>query len=179
MWRYATTSVRIPRWITWLFLMLLTGCNLIAALPDSQIVQDVPVPTPAQLLPDANSVMDGICFASAQDAAGKLFVLRSRGELSHFFDLADNSRLCREPVGRHPFDFSGGRVLAGLWSTGHGCRARHEVLRLSRVNEGDAPRFQLQLRLITEGDCDYELVQPWWIALDDAQNMVIDIQVLP
>lgn len=177
MWRHPTTSVRIPRWILQLFLMLLTGCNLIAALPDSLIVQDVPVPTPAQPLPNANSVMDGICFASAQDAAGQLFVLRSQGELSHFFDLADNSQLCREPVERRAFDFSGGRVLAGLWSTGHGCKARHEVLRWRRDN--NAQRFHLQLRLVSDGDCDYELVQPWWMALDDAQNMDVDIQLLP
>ena len=122
MWRYATTSVRIPRWIPQLFLMLLTGCNLIAGLQESLIVQDVPVPTPAQPWPDANGVMGGICFASAQDAAGQLFVLRSQQELSHFFDLADNSQLCREPVERRAFDFSGGRVLAGLWSTGMAAR---------------------------------------------------------
>lgn len=159
--------------------MLLTGCNLIAALPDSLIVQDVPVPTPAHPRPDANNVMNGICLASAQDAAGQLFVLRSQEELSHFFDLADNSQLCREPVERRAFDFSGGRVLAGLWSAGHGCKARHEVLRRRRVNDGDGPRFELQLRLVTEGDCDYELVQPWWMALDDAQDMDIDVQLLP
>ncbi len=179
MWRHATTSVRIPRWIPQLFLMLLTGCNLIAGLSESLIVQDVPVPTPAQPRPDANGVMNGICFASAQDAAGRLFVLRSQQELSHFFDLADNSQLCREPVERHAFDFSGGRVLAGLWSAGRGCTARHEVVHWRRVNDGDAPRFQLQLRLITAGDCDYELVQPWWMALEDAQNLDVDVQVLP
>ena len=47
------------------------------------------------------------------------------------------------------------------------------------MNDSDAPRFQLQLRLVTEGDCDYELVQPWWMALDDAQNMDVDVQLLP
>ena len=179
MWRYATTSGPIPRWIARLFLMFLTGCNIIAGPSDTRIVEDVPVPTPLVLAPDANSVMGGICFASAQDAAGKHFVLRSQQELSHFYNLADNSQLCREPVERRPFDFSDGRVLTGLWSRARGCKAQHVVLPSSRVHNNGAALFELRLRLITEGDCDYELVQPWWMALDDARDMKIDIQVLP
>lgn len=174
-----TTSRRFPRrlWPLLLLLPALAGCNLVAGLPQDLLVQDVPVPTPAPPQPDANEVMAGICFASANDAAGQVFVLRSADELARLFDLADNSRLCRQPVTRGNFDFGDGRILAGLWSAGRGCNAQHEVVHWRR--DEAARRFTLQLRLRVTGDCDYELLQPWWMALENAAGFEVDIQLLP
>lgn len=160
-----------------MLLLLLAGCNLVNEMPVVVIVQDVPVPTPAVPAPDAGAVMSGICFAAAQDAAGRLFVLRSAAELEHLFDLADNSRLCRRPVQRHEFDFSDGRVLAGLWSAARGCTLRHEVVQWQR--DDSARQIRLQLRLRSAGACDYELVRPWWLALENATDYLIEFQVLP
>ncbi len=175
---YPATSVRSLQCIRWLsLLLLLAGCNLVAGTLDVMQLQDVPVPTTTGPAPDAGAVMAGICFASAQDAAGRLFVLRSAAELEHLFDLADNSQLCRHPVKRHDFDFTGGRVLAGLWSATRGCTARHQVLQWQR--DDDARRITLQLRLLSFGDCDYELVRPYWLALKAASDYEITIEVLP
>ncbi len=177
MWRYPTTSHHFPRCIAALVLMLLTGCNLVANLPQADSPQDVPVPTPPLPEADANDVVAGVCFEAARDAAGRLFVLRSADELANFFDLADNSQLCRQPVTRQARDFSDGRVLAGLWSLGRGCAATHQVLRWQR---NDAARqIHLQLRLDVTGDCDYELLRPWWMTLDGARQHDIVIEVLP
>ncbi len=166
-----------PRCLVWLILLLLTGCNLVNELPVVVIVQDVPVPTSTGPAPDAGTVMSGICFAAAQDAAGRFFVLRSAAELEHLFDLADNSRLCRRPVQRHDFDFSDGRVLAGLWSAAQGCTTQHEVVQWQR--DDAARQIRLQLRLHSAGDCDYELVRPYWLALENAADYHIEFQVLP
>ena len=160
-----------------LLLLLLAGCNLVTGTLDVMQLQDVPVPTVTSPAPDASAVMAGICFASAQDAAGRLFVLRSAAELENLFDLADNSQLCRQPVQRHGFDFAGGRVLAGLWSATRGCTAQHQVVQWQR--DDDARRITLQLRLHSAGDCDYELVRPYWLALDAANDYEITFEVLP
>jgi hypothetical protein len=119
--------------------------------------------------------MSGICFEAALDTAGDIFVLRDSLAHIRFYDLADNSQLCRRPVTRYPFDFSRGRVLAGLWSDGKGCTARHDVLSVAR---DDAARTLLiRLKFVTEGSCDYELVRPFWIGLDGVGDYAIDIQV--
>jgi len=122
-------------------------------------------------------VLAGICFAAAQDAAGQHFVLRSAAELEAFFDLADHSQLCRRPVQRQAFDFSGGRVLAGLWSAARGCTAHHELVNWQR--DAEARRIVLQLRLHSSGDCNYELLRPYWLALDRAGDYEIEFQLLP
>ncbi len=124
---------------------------------------------------DENNVMSGICFEAAQDAAGKVFVLHDANEHSRFYDAADNSHLCRHPVTRNPFDFSSGRILVGLWSSGHGCTARHDVVGITR---DDAARtLTIQLHFVTEGTCDYELVRPFWIGLDGVGAYEITIIV--
>jgi hypothetical protein len=124
---------------------------------------------------DENSVMSGICFEAALDAAEKVFVLHDANEHSRFYDQADNSHLCRHPVTRNPFDFSDGRILAGLWSTGHGCKARHDVTGILR--DDTARTFTITLNFVVEGDCNYELVRPFWIGLDGVGNYTIQIIV--
>ena len=175
--RYPATTGPFLQCGLWLTLLLLTGCNLGIRSSGGLPVADVPVPTPAGPQANANEVMAGICFEAAHDAAGRPFVLRNAAELATFFDLADHSQLCRRPVTRHTFDFSEGRVLAGLWSAGHGCRARHEVTGWTR--DDDARHIRLQLRLVSIGDCNYELVRPYWLALDDAREYEVDIEALP
>jgi hypothetical protein len=133
-------------------------------------------PTPIYPWTDENAVMSGICFEAALDAAGKEFVLRDAQAQIQFYDLADNSHLCRRLVTRNPFDFSSGHILVGLWSYGHGCTARHDVLSLSR---DDAARtIVIRLRFVTEGTCDYELIRPFWIGLSDISDYQVDIQVV-
>ncbi len=151
-------------------LVLLTGCTL----TDTLLEPAVPA-TAAPLWEDASAVMTGICFEAAFDAAGQVFVLRSAEALNEFYDLADHSELCRQPVGRTDFDFSTGRVLAGLWSTGVGCTAQHEVLATERDEVQQT--ITLRLRFITAGDCPYELVRPFWVALPDAQGYEINLIV--
>lgn len=121
------------------------------------------------------AVMSGICFEAALDAAGKVFVLRDAQAHIRFYDLADNSQLCRRPVARNAFDFSSGRVLAGLWSQGKGCTARHDVLSVAR--DDVARTLLIRLNFVTEGDCDYELLRPFWIGLDGVSDYKIDIRV--
>ncbi|MCU0513638.1 MAG: hypothetical protein MUE40_13845 [Anaerolineae bacterium] len=124
---------------------------------------------------DELALMQGICFEAAHDAAGRVFVLRGALEHIRFYDAADHARLCRQPVTRYPFDFEDGRVLAGLWSRGAGCTARHDVLSYTR--DAAAQSITVRLRFVTEGDCPYELVRPFWISLPDAGAYAIDIVV--
>ncbi|MBW4437877.1 MAG: hypothetical protein KME04_12120 [Pleurocapsa minor GSE-CHR-MK-17-07R] len=146
-------------------------------------MRDVPSPTPTPddrppLTPtwtplpyafiDASPVMAGICFDSADDAAGRVFVLRSPAELTDLFNQADNSGFCTRPVVRGTFDFApeGGepsRAIAGLWSRAQGCSANHEVLGVD-VNETERI-FSVRVRLVVGGTCDYALVRPFWIGI--------------
>jgi hypothetical protein len=148
----------------------------LATLPPAAVNPDnyVPMSLPDGLL-DALPVMSGICFESAFDAAGRVFVMQSALDHIHFYDLADHARLCRQPVTRYPFDFTTGRVLAGLWNTGIGCTARHELLAHER--DDAAKTVTLRLKFITEGDCDYELVRPFWVSIPDAQGYEVKIEV--
>ena len=132
----------------------------------ANVPTEIPPPPSPTPLPwtDAADVMSGLCFESVYDAAQQLFVIRSPEELTQFYDLADESELCRRPVRRADFDFSGGRILAGTWSRAIGCTARHEVTAVQR--DDTEQTFVIALRLVVEGDCNYELVRPFWIALD-------------
>lgn len=163
--------------VVWLMVMLVGSACIRSAPEPTFTPAPLPIdPTPTDVIAvtptvtpspypwtDENAIMSGLCFESVYDAAGRVFTLRSAEELSNFFDLADNSRLCRQPVRRAEFDFSTGRVLIGLWSRGRGCDARHVV---TDVRRDDVARFfSIDVRLLTEGDCNYELVQPFWIGL--------------
>ena len=155
--------------------LLIAGCYLTSDLVETTTPTS-PAPTLATLLArDASDVMAGICFESAFDAAGQVFVLRSTEDQIHFYDLADNSHLCKDPVQRVSFDFSGGRVLAGLWSKGKGCTARHDVQSMSR--DDDQKTVTIKVQFTVEGDCGYDLVRPFWLAIDRMTDYTIDIQV--
>lgn len=145
-------------------------------LPEQPPAQQV-TPTLASEYPwgDARAVMDGICFEAAYDAAGRRFVLRSAEDHIRFYDSADGSGLCRRPVRRTTFDFTGGRILAGLWSRGRGCTARYDVQDYRR--DDVARVFTLSLRFVTEGGCDYELVRGFWMSLEDMEGYEVRIGV--
>jgi hypothetical protein len=159
------------------FTLSLTGCISLVRIPPTLEASFTAEPTPDSAYPwaDASAVVEGICFEAALDSVGETFALRNSEDHIRFYDLADNSQLCRRPVTRYGFDFSNGRLLAGLWSYGRGCTARHEVVSVMR--DDAAQSFNLRLRFVTEGNCDYELVRAFWISMENAANYQIDIQV--
>lgn len=183
--------------LKYLLVCFLAGCGLlqpeqrppseVEGLPPPVVTQEVvpgvpQIPTAASpvITPTENPypwtdeipTMFGICFQAALDAADQVFVLRSAEEHIRFYDLADNSQLCSRPVERTPFNFDAGdRVLAGLWSDGIGCRARHDVLDYAEI-EGT---LRIDLQFVIEGDCNYELVRPYWIGVDGVGNVEITV----
>lgn len=119
--------------------------------------------------------MSGICFESAHDAAGQTFIIQSPEALINFYELADHSELCRQPVTRNRFDFRDGRILAGIWSRAQGCKAHHEVDRF--VRDDAARTLFIFLNLVVEGNCAYELVRPFWIGLSGVSGYDIQFVV--
>ena len=155
----------------------LPNASLTAPLPATPQGDVSPEPS-ATLLPflliDANPVMSGICFESAYDAVGRIFVLRSTEELTSLFDESDNSGYCRRPSVRGTFDFSSERAVIGTWSRGRGCDADH---RISAVEIDDVARtFIIRTQFVVEGDCPYELVRPLWLGITGYRDY--DIRLL-
>jgi len=148
----------------------------IVITPDLLTPTLLPTLTPFPFgLEEAVSVMSGICFESANDAVDQVFVMRNADEHIHFYDLAENYGLCRRPIIRNPFDFSNGRILAGIWTAGAGCVADHEILEYQR---DDAKKvLGIRLKFTTTGDCPYELVRPFWVAIDNASDYQVFIDV--
>lgn len=170
--------------------LFLAGCLRLTRIPPADVATPGETATsttqaPATLTPtatpipypwtDENVVMSGVCFEYALDQAGQVFVLRDAEAHIRFYGDVDASRLCRHPVTRVPFDFEEGHVLAGLWSAGHGCTARHEVLDVQRDDSKQI--LIIRLKFVTEGACDYELVRPFWIGLEDAADYQIEMVV--
>ncbi|MGB1285624.1 MAG: hypothetical protein ACPG7F_03735, partial [Aggregatilineales bacterium] len=178
-------------------LVLLTACDSISpatSLPDHTalpailpmtappttvlIATAIPAPTASALPPDITdelAIMRGICFESAYDAAGQVFILRDAAELNAFYDGADNSQLCRRAVKRNSFDFSTGHILAVLWTRGSGCRAWHNVINQQRDDAAKTLAFSLQF--VEQGDCNYELVRPFIISIPGAADYAISIEI--
>lgn len=188
--RWAISQFLLKSALLWWMMIGCSACTLrtLPALPPSPppsptapeatAAVTAPFPTPSLFYTwtDENATLAGICFESALDAAGRTFVLRSEAELRQFYDLADNSRLCLRPVARNMFDFTDGRVLAGVWSAGSGCTARHDLL---DVQQDDAAQtLTVTLRFITEGDCPYELVRPYWVGIAGAGAYTIRFDVV-
>lgn len=160
--------------------VLLAGCIQPASPTQTPVGMATPplpslAPTANYPWRDENQVMSGICFEAAFDAAGTVYVLRSAEEHIRFYELADNSLLCRHPVTRYSFDFSAGDALAGLWSRGRGCTARYDVLAYNR--DDAAQTFTMTLRFVVEGDCPYDLVSPFWVGLPGLAAYDIGINV--
>jgi hypothetical protein len=175
--------MRLNLWIGMLFIF--AGCNL-ASLPDETLFTPNINPTEPTLQPtpltsitatypwmDARTLVEGVCFEAALAAAGQVFVLRDAAGLAAFYDGVDNSQLCRRPVRRASFDFSGGAVLVGVWSAGSGCTAQHSVLGVLQ----DAAAVNIRLRFETAGTCGYELLRPFWVALPGAGAATVDLVI--
>lgn len=173
-----------------LVLFFLSGC--FQANPENPFFPDAVTPelastlVPSDLPPatatapiypwsDENTVMSGICFEAALAEANRVFVLRDAIDHIEFYGAMDETRTCRHPVTRNPFDFSTGRVLAGLWSTGSGCTARHDVTGIERDDVNRS--LIIHLHFVTEGTCNYELVRPFWIGLDGITDYDIRLQL--
>jgi hypothetical protein len=184
--RIEFTPFEIRIFFALIFMLLVSGCTFVEVFPPPPTSTSVitrptitaaipvivataipptsalPSPTPYPWV-DANTVMSGLCYESVADAAGQTFVIRSAEALTRFYDLADNSELCRHPVERAVVDFSNGGVLVGLWSKAVGCKALHEVIGVQR--DDVAHTYVVRLRLLVEPGCSYELVRPFWIGL--------------
>jgi hypothetical protein len=160
--------------------LLLAACAPVAP-PETTTPLASPAPTPwPYSLTDERAVTAGICFESANDAAGRVFVLRSESDLTWLFDSSDSSGLCRRPSPRGAFDFGGvngapARALAGVWSRGIGCTADH-VIEAVDVDEA-ARTFTVRARLVIGGDCPYELVRPFWIGITGYNEYDIRLSV--
>src|SRR5690606_1357601 len=98
---------------------------------------------------------------------------RSAEEHIQFYNLADNSNLCRHSVRREPFDFTSGDVLVGIWSRGRGCTAQYELSSFQRDDRGKSINIQAQFS--TEGDCPYDLVRGLWLGIENAQDYAISL----
>lgn len=149
----------------------------VVPITDENTPSVINTPTPEPIISpylwtDEIPVMSGICFEAAFDASGQVFVLRSPADHIRLYDLADNSALCRRPVKRNPFEFgTGERILAGLWSKGIGCEARHDIIDWA-IEERT---LKMIIQFITEGDCNYELVRPFWIGISDVDDVEITV----
>lgn len=165
--------------------LLLAGCNLdfdapvvvpsmappslptddpawVPAATETAIAAALAVPLPDGLV-DVRGLHGRICFEAAYEVRDQVFVLRNAMAHIRFYDEIDALNVCRRPVERFPFDFNQGQIVAGLWSYGYGCKARHELI--ETVSDAAAQVYRLRLRFVIEGDCNYELLRPYWVAV--------------
>lgn len=173
-----------------IMILCVTGCYLLP-IGDAQSTRTaitIPSVTPASIA-QTNALSDnfppgvydalpsvmGICFEASWDAADRLFIMRSAEDHIRFYDLADNSELCRNAVRRIPFDFSTGDILVGRWNRGMGCTAQHEITHYER--DDTAKTILIQAQFSTAGDCPYELVRGFWLGIEDAQDYEIRLEV--
>jgi len=165
--------MRCMRWIEYgaglLLVLMVSGCWL-----DAYTVPDSRTPAPPAL-DDVTGVHAGICFEAAFELRERVFVIGSASQHIAFYEWIDAADWCRWPVERRPFEFSEGALLVGLWSYGRGCNARHDVL---AVNRDDRTRqIAIQLAFVTDGDCPYELLRPFWVRLPAAQGYTVTLTV--
>lgn len=100
--------------------------------------------------------------------AGQAFILTSQEQLNSLYDQIDGSKLCRRPIARQTFDFTG-RAVVGTWTySPQGCTARHELIRARRNEENRM--ITLRYRFTVEGDCPYELIRPLWVAVENPDS---------
>ena len=103
------------------------------------------------------------------------FKLNNQNVLNGFYTQIDRNKVCEDDINSMAYPFNDGEMIVGIWSSGMGCSARHEVLNVQR---DDAQKQEaIQLQFVTEGDCPYELVQPFWIALPQSADYDVQIAV--
>jgi hypothetical protein len=127
--------------------------------------------------PNVAALLDGVCFEYLYTLNGQTWVWATPGDLAAFYDQVDASRLCAEPVERITFDF-GRRVLAGAVNVSAGCDAAHRVVDL--VQDDSARTQILSLQFQVEGECPYDLVQPFLVAVPQPpQGYTLRVVVTP
>ena len=132
-------------------------------------------PTPNFGWVDVNYLMEGVCFEAAVNAAGQVIRIPNANALDAFYTQIDRSQLCEDSVARVSYPFNEGEIIVGLWSSGMGCTARYVM---QNVQRDDAQKQEaIQLQFVTEGDCPYELVEPFWIALPQSADFNVQIAV--
>jgi hypothetical protein len=113
-------------------------------------------------------LLEGVCFEAAHAMAGQAFILTSQEQLDGLYNQIDASELCRRPIARHSFDFTG-RTVVGTWTySPQGCTARHDFIRLRRSEENRV--LTLRYRFVVDGDCPYELIRPLWVAVENPDS---------
>lgn len=113
-------------------------------------------------LPDAVSLLDGVCFEYLAGLSGTTLVWRTADEQRAFYDAADAAGVCATPVARPAFDFSA-QIVVGTVSALTGCDTAHHLVALEQ--DDAARRVTLRLALAARAGCPYELVEPFLVAL--------------
>ncbi len=172
--------------VIWLGLLLTSGCirleRISTATPvlvEPTVVQSTPAiaptSTPDYGWKDVSYLMETVCFEAAMHVAGQVFKIADTNALNTFYMQLDRDQGCEDPINTMTYPFNDGEVIIGLWSAGMGCNARHEV---HNVTRDDTKRQEtIQLQFIIEGECPYELLQPFWIALPQSAGFNIQIEV--
>jgi hypothetical protein len=174
--------------VVWLGLLLTSGCIRL-----ERISTDTPAPPQAPIAQatsgilvtatpdygwrDVNYLMEDVCFEAALNSAGQVFKIPDQNALNAFYTQIDRNKVCEDDINPVNYAFNADEMIVGLWSSGTGCNARHEV---PIVRRDDAQKREaIQLQFITEGDCPYELLQPFWIALPHSADYDVQIAVQP
>ncbi len=169
--------------LVWVGLLLLSGCirleTISTATTDLVASPNAPIlatPTPDYGWTNAQYVMQGVCFEAAAELVDNVYTIRSSAELERFYSQIDLREYCSQPLKRETYPFADGDVLVGLWSVSNGCTADHTVQSVSRddVNR----RIAIQLQLVTEGDCPYELIRPFWVIVHNAGAYTVEVSVV-
>jgi hypothetical protein len=174
--------------IVWLGCLLASGCIRLeristetpspVAVPTAQATISIQeVSTPDYGWEDVSYLMSDVCFEAITDIAGKVITIRDANALEAFYNQIDRNQACEQPVRHMSYPFNNGEMLVGLWSSGIGCGAHHVV---QGVQRDDAQRQEtIQLELVIEGDCPYELLQGFWIAIPQSTGFNTQIVVQP
>ncbi len=172
--------------VIWVGLLLTSGCirleRISTATPPAvqpTIVQSTlsvsATNTPDYGWKDVSYLMEGVCFEAALNVAGKVFKIKDANALATFYTQIDHDQACEDPINPVSYPFNDGEVIVGLWSAGMGCTATHVV---QNVQRDDTQRQEtIQLQFVTVGDCPYELLQPFWIAVPQSAGLNIQIEV--
>lgn len=174
--------------VIWLGLLLTSACIRLERIPTATpvsiqptIVQSTqtlaPTNTPDYGWEDVNYLMESVCFEAAMNVAGQVFKISDANALQAFYTQLDRNQTCEDPINRVAYPFNNNESIVGLWSEGIGCTARHEV---QNVQRDDTQRQEtIQLQFVTEGNCPYELLQPFWIAVPQSTGYNFHIEVQP
>ena len=160
-------------WSLWVagFVLVALACNLLEepALTTTPRPTLIPLLTatatmPSATLPyaDASAVFGGLCYDFLQTLNGQTIILDSPADLSAFYDRADQSKRCPDAAIRQDFDFAPNQIV-GTAVTAKGCSLDATY---DHIDLDDAARRRVVVfRLAVNGDCDYGLVRPIWMAI--------------